>query len=151
MGPQPQTDLAKRTELTAAYQAIVREGSPEVQEATLNRDLLQVLWPDLNLPSRCRILWEERFPELTAALGASARERPAAGARTIAQILLGGPARLGYQVLATEAIAILPDWARAELLPTPAPFRSDHGPTDRWPGQPGRHPSGTLGQPGRLS
>lgn len=29
---------------------------------------------------------------------------------------LGGPARLGYQVLATGAISILPAWARAELL-----------------------------------
>ena len=72
-GPHPQIDLVERADLIAAYQAIVREGSPEVQEETLNRDLLRAVWSALNLPTRCRSLWEQQFPELTAIAASPAR------------------------------------------------------------------------------
>lgn len=64
-GPQRSFDLSKPYDVIGAYQAIVREGTVEVQEALLNSDLLRQVWNDLALPPRCRDLWERRFPELS--------------------------------------------------------------------------------------
>lgn len=63
-GPRRVFDLDREGLRLAAYQAIVREGTPEDQEALLNADLLRRVWHDLMLPERCRRLWETTFPEL---------------------------------------------------------------------------------------
>ncbi|WP_157575132.1 transcriptional regulator [Jiangella muralis] len=69
-GPQRVVDLGQPAQLRAAYRAIVREGTAEDQEVLLNESLLRGVWPDLVLPDRCRELWEQRFPDLAAALPA---------------------------------------------------------------------------------
>lgn len=63
-GPRRVFDLNDPALRRAAYRAIVREGTPEVQELLLNAGVLRDLWSDLILPERCRAVWEERFPEL---------------------------------------------------------------------------------------
>ncbi len=65
-GPRRVFDLDRPAQAKAAYRAIVREGTPAVQQALLNREVLVRLWGELVLPDRCRALWESRFPELTA-------------------------------------------------------------------------------------
>ncbi len=65
-GPESDADLDTLSGVTKAYQAILREGASEVQEALLNRDVLLQTWDELLLPVRVRSLWESRFPELTA-------------------------------------------------------------------------------------
>jgi hypothetical protein len=50
----------------ALYSRVVRDGLESDQAALLDRDMLTRLWPDLNLPARCRAIWEQRFPELAA-------------------------------------------------------------------------------------
>jgi len=42
----------------------VRDGLSSEQTAILNHGMLLALWPDLNLPTRCRAIWEDKFPEL---------------------------------------------------------------------------------------
>lgn len=46
------------------YSAVVRDGLPADQVAILDRGLLLAMWVDLNLPVRCRRIWEDKFPEL---------------------------------------------------------------------------------------
>lgn len=65
-GPDPDADLDTVSGVTKAYQAILREGASDLQEALLNRDVLLRTWGELLLPVRVRSLWESRFPELTA-------------------------------------------------------------------------------------
>lgn len=65
-GPSRTFDLDEPGQRRMVYQALVREGTSEVQEALLNAGLLAVEWSGLMLPARCRLLWEERFPELAA-------------------------------------------------------------------------------------
>lgn len=43
------------------YRDIVPYEAPSSMDALLLR-----VWPELMLPERCRVLWETRFPELTA-------------------------------------------------------------------------------------
>jgi hypothetical protein len=66
-GPTRTFDLSDTGQRRMAYRALVREGTPAFQEALLNRTLLFQEWPNLILPRRCQILWEQRFPELAAA------------------------------------------------------------------------------------
>ncbi|MYM20461.1 hypothetical protein GSY69_10920 [Brevibacterium sp. 5221] len=47
------------------YSATVRDGTPADHARYLNKELLIAMWPDLNLPTRCRVIWETKFPELT--------------------------------------------------------------------------------------
>lgn len=47
-----------------AYQALLAEGTDEIQAQLMNKTILLRLWPQLSLDSRVRDLWEERFPEL---------------------------------------------------------------------------------------
>jgi hypothetical protein len=63
-GPRRVFDLDEPASLRAAYRAIVREGTPDVQEALLNAELLRATWGELVLPERCRRTWEDRFPVL---------------------------------------------------------------------------------------
>ena len=62
--PRPTFDLADRSELLAAYRAIVRDGRTVDQEELLNASLLVAAWAELRLPVRCRTVWEDTFPEL---------------------------------------------------------------------------------------
>jgi hypothetical protein len=64
-GPRRVFDLDEVGQRRSAYQAIVREGTPPVQEALLNAGLLAQVWPELVLPVRCRTVWEHRFHRLT--------------------------------------------------------------------------------------
>lgn len=66
-GPDPTADLSTPDGLEKAYENVIREGTTDIQEALLDRDLLQHIWPQLRLPKRCRDLWEARFPGLTDA------------------------------------------------------------------------------------
>lgn len=50
-----------------AYQALLSEGTAEVQTRLLNKRLLIAVWPELSLDSRVRDLWESRFVELRPA------------------------------------------------------------------------------------
>ena len=62
--PDPVYDLDRPSQQWSLYSAVVRDGLPSEQSALLNREVLLVLWPDLNLPARCRAIWEAKFPEL---------------------------------------------------------------------------------------
>ena len=62
--PDPVYDLAEPSQQWSLYSAVVRDGLPSEQAAILNRGMLLALWPDLNLPARCRAIWEDKFPEL---------------------------------------------------------------------------------------
>jgi hypothetical protein len=64
--PSHEFDLGKAGQRRMVYRALVREGTPQVQEALLNETLLRQEWEGLILPERCGALWEERFPELAA-------------------------------------------------------------------------------------
>ena len=65
-GPRRTFDLNDEGQRRAAYRAIVREGTPDVQERLLNDGLLRREWAQLVLPERCRATWEAAFPELAA-------------------------------------------------------------------------------------
>lgn len=64
-GPKSDVDLDSESDVVKAYQATLREGRVDDQVAILNRDLLVRIWPELMLPVRVRVLWEDRFPELS--------------------------------------------------------------------------------------
>lgn len=66
-GPDPVYDLSNEAMVWHLYSAVVRDGTAQEQESILNRSRLARLWPSLNLPTRCRRMWETRFPELVAA------------------------------------------------------------------------------------
>lgn len=60
----PVYDVADLAERRLLYMAVVRSGTPADQRAVLNRDALVELWESLTLPTRCRALWESKFPLL---------------------------------------------------------------------------------------
>lgn len=62
--PYPVYDLDSSSQRWSLYSAVVRDGLPSEQAALLNQELLLALWADLNLPVRCRAIWEDKFPEL---------------------------------------------------------------------------------------
>lgn len=62
--PDPVFDLADPGQQWSLYSAVVRDGLPSEQGAILDRGMLLTLWADLNLPGRCRAIWEDKFPEL---------------------------------------------------------------------------------------
>lgn len=64
--PSPTYNFDDDGDQLAGYSAIVRDGDPNEQSALLDRATLLRLWPDLNLPKRCRETWTERFAELRA-------------------------------------------------------------------------------------
>lgn len=66
-GPAHNFDLDNESDVVEAYQATLREGRVEDQAKILNPELLVSIWPELLLPVRVRMLWEDRFPALTAA------------------------------------------------------------------------------------
>ncbi len=60
-------DVSDSSMRWSLYSAVVRDGLVSEQVALLDRAWLVELWPELNLPTRCRQVWEEKFPELRAA------------------------------------------------------------------------------------
>lgn len=62
--PDPVYDLASPSQVWSLYSAVVRDGLPNEQAAFLDRGMLLALWPDLNLPARCRAIWEDKFSVL---------------------------------------------------------------------------------------
>ena len=60
----PTYDLGRTARRLELYSATVRDGFVPDHIRILNRSLLLRLWPDLNLPMRCRAIWESKFPEL---------------------------------------------------------------------------------------
>lgn len=62
--PHPVYDLDDPGQRWSLYSAVVRDGLPAEQVAILDHDTLIELWPDLNLPARCRAIWEHKFSEL---------------------------------------------------------------------------------------
>jgi hypothetical protein len=60
----PVYDVSDPGDRWGLYSAVVRSGLRHEQETILNRDLLLAGWADLNLPVRCRAIWESAFPEL---------------------------------------------------------------------------------------
>ncbi|WP_028709600.1 hypothetical protein [Propionicicella superfundia] len=62
--PEPTYDFDSPGGLWAGYSAIVRDGYPDEHAAFLDRATLLRLWPDLNLPKRCREAWTAKFAEL---------------------------------------------------------------------------------------
>lgn len=87
-----------------AYQAILAEGSALGEAALLNRDLLLAICPELSLPDRVRLLWEERFP-----LHSSAPTRESSGhgrhERGSAEEVTGGALEgTGFALAASGAI-----------------------------------------------
>jgi hypothetical protein len=72
VGPHIDTSLNPTYDLDAGdrtlglYSATVRDGVVADHIRVLDRSLLLLLWPDLNLPTRCRVIWESTFPELAA-------------------------------------------------------------------------------------
>lgn len=52
--------------LRMAYQALLSEGTADVQAQLLNKQLLIAVWSELSLDGRVRALWEGRFVELRA-------------------------------------------------------------------------------------
>jgi hypothetical protein len=66
-GPAHTFDLDNESDVVEAYQAALREGRVEDQAVILNPGLLVSIWPELLLPARVRVLWEDRFPVLAAA------------------------------------------------------------------------------------
>ncbi|MGL4174121.1 MAG: hypothetical protein ACRCTR_08640 [Actinomycetota bacterium] len=64
--PTPTYNLDSPSGLWTAYSAIVRDGYADEQAALLDRTTLVRLWPDLNLPKRCRETWTAKFAELRA-------------------------------------------------------------------------------------
>ncbi|MFC8800886.1 hypothetical protein ACFT2C_24410 [Promicromonospora sp. NPDC057138] len=64
--PDPVYDLSDEDMVWHLYSAVVREGNARDHEALLERRTLIRLWPELNLPARCRAVWEAKFPVLAA-------------------------------------------------------------------------------------
>jgi hypothetical protein len=60
----PIYDVSDPKRARELYSATVRDGFASDQVRILDRRLLLKFWPQLNLPVRCRAIWEQRFLEL---------------------------------------------------------------------------------------
>ena len=60
----PVYDLRDPDRLWNLYTRVVRSGFVPDHVKFLDRQTLLGLWPSLNLPVRCRKVWEQKFPEL---------------------------------------------------------------------------------------
>jgi hypothetical protein len=75
--PHPVYDLDDPASLPGLYRAVVRDGIPADHATFLDRATLVRLWPALILPSRCRQVWETRFPVLARSSRAAGVSREA--------------------------------------------------------------------------
>lgn len=64
-------DIGDQGGLRMAYQALLSEGTAEIQMELLNCDRLLEAWPKLSLDIRVSRLWETRFQQLKAGVGDS--------------------------------------------------------------------------------
>lgn len=64
--PHPVYDLSDEAMVWHLYSAVVRDGNAADQAALLDRATLVSVWRTLNLPTRCREIWESKFPQLPA-------------------------------------------------------------------------------------
>lgn len=62
----PVYELGDRDRLLNLYTRVVRSGFVADHKKFLDQQMLLKLWPALNLPVRCRKIWEQKFPELAA-------------------------------------------------------------------------------------
>lgn len=62
----PTYDLDDPDRLRNLYTRVVRSGFVPDHHEFLAGPVLRHLWPVLDLPSRCRMIWESKFPELAA-------------------------------------------------------------------------------------
>jgi hypothetical protein len=62
----PVYELRDQDRLQSLYSRVVRSGSASDQVKFLDRRVLLRTWPSLNLPVRCRKIWEQKFPDLAA-------------------------------------------------------------------------------------
>jgi len=62
----PVYELRDRDRLRNLYTRVVRSGFVPDHVKFLDGRTLLRLWPSLDLPIRCRKIWEQRFPELAA-------------------------------------------------------------------------------------
>jgi hypothetical protein len=62
--PDAHFDIDDTRQRWSLYSATVRDGTPQDQADILDKDFLEELWPDLNLPKCCRDKWAAKFPEL---------------------------------------------------------------------------------------
>jgi hypothetical protein len=60
----PVYELSDPDRLWNLYTRVVRSGFVPDHVKFLDRHVLLRLWPSLNLPTRCRTIWEQKFPEL---------------------------------------------------------------------------------------
>ncbi len=67
----PTYDLGDPDRRRNLYARVVRSGFVPDQVRFLDQRTLLVLWPSLNLPDRCRTIWERKFPVLAARSGRS--------------------------------------------------------------------------------
>jgi hypothetical protein len=67
--PDPVYDLSSEAMMWHLYSAVVRDGTAREQMSIMDRDSLVRLWSSLNLPTRCRQMWEAKFPELVPTAG----------------------------------------------------------------------------------
>jgi hypothetical protein len=70
-GPSRVFDLGEARQRRMVYLALVREGTPQVQEELLNETLLRREWAGLILPERCQVLWALSRTRRVTALRAS--------------------------------------------------------------------------------
>jgi hypothetical protein len=63
-GLHPVYDLSDPNRVRSLYAAVLRDSSVTQQEVLLNRNTLVAVWSSLDLPDRCRRLWEDSFPQL---------------------------------------------------------------------------------------
>lgn len=64
-------DIGDQGGLRMAYQALLAEGTAEIQAELLNCDRLLETWARLSLDIRVSQLWETRFPQLNPEANAS--------------------------------------------------------------------------------
>ena len=62
----PVYELRDPDRLQNLYTRVVRSGFVPDHVDYLDRRILLRLWPSLDLPARCRQIWEQKFPELAA-------------------------------------------------------------------------------------
>lgn len=64
-GPERSYRLDEITDIRILYMRVIRESASVADlRQFLDAGTLRRLWPQLVLPPRTRVLWEQRFPEL---------------------------------------------------------------------------------------
>jgi hypothetical protein len=67
--PDPVYDLGDPGQVWSLCTRVVRDGTAQDQVEFLDLETLLGLWSTLNLPTRCRMIWEAKFSVLAAPSG----------------------------------------------------------------------------------